>query len=60
MKNIDTLLHARWIIPVDNKQRYLEQHCIAINEEKIIDILPSAQAKARYSARVNRDYHRTH
>ena len=57
MKNIDTLLHARWIIPVDNKQRYLEQHCIAINEEKIIDILPSAQANARYSARVNRDYH---
>ncbi len=56
MKNIDTLLHARWIIPVDNKQRYLEQHCIAIDEEKIIDILPSAQAKARYSARVNRDY----
>ena len=56
MKNIDTLLHARWIIPVDNKQRYLEQHCIAIDEEKIIDILPSAQAKALYSARVNRDY----
>ncbi len=57
MKNIDTLLHARWIIPVDNKQRYLEQHCIAIDEEKIIDILPSADAKALYSARVNRDYH---
>jgi 5-methylthioadenosine/S-adenosylhomocysteine deaminase len=56
MKNIDTLLHARWIIPVDNKQRYLEQHCIAIDEEKIIDILPSAQAKTRYSARVSRDY----
>jgi 5-methylthioadenosine/S-adenosylhomocysteine deaminase len=57
MKNIDTLLHARWIIPVDNKQRYLEQHCIAIDEEKIIDILPSADAKTLYSARVNRDYH---
>ena len=56
MKNIDTLLHARWIIPVDNKQRYLEQHCIAIHEKKIIDILPSTQAKARYSARVSRDY----
>ncbi len=56
MKNIDTLLHARWVIPVDSKQRYLEQHCIAINEKKIIDILPSAEAKTRYSARVNRDY----
>ncbi len=57
MKNIDTLLHARWIIPVDNKQRYLEQHCIAIDEKKIIDILPTAQAKIQYNARVNRDYH---
>ncbi len=44
MKNIDTLLHARWIIPVDNKHRYLEQHSIAIHEEKIIDILPSDEA----------------
>jgi 5-methylthioadenosine/S-adenosylhomocysteine deaminase len=57
MKNIDTLLHARWVIPVDNKQRNLEQHCIAIDEKKIIDILPSALAKTRYNARVNRNYH---
>jgi 5-methylthioadenosine/S-adenosylhomocysteine deaminase len=58
MKNIDTLLHARWIVPVDNKQRYLEQHCIAIDEDKIIDILPSVDAKTLYSARVNRDYNK--
>ena len=56
MKNIDTLLHARWIIPVDNKHRYLEQHSIAIHEEKIIDILPSDEAKNQYSAKVSRDY----
>ena len=56
MKNIDTLLHARWIIPVDNKHRYLEQHAIAIHEEKIIDILPSDEAKKQYSAKVSRDY----
>jgi len=56
MKNIDTLLHARWIIPVAGKQRYLEQHCIAIDNKKIIDILPDEQAKIQYRARVNRDY----
>lgn len=56
MKNIDTLLHARWIIPVAGKQRYLEQHCIAIDNKKIIDILPDEQAKIQYHARVNRDY----
>jgi len=56
MKNIDTLLHARWIIPVDNKNRYLEKHAIAIHEEKIIDILPGSEAKTRYNASVSRNY----
>lgn len=55
-KNIDTLLHAKWVVPVDNKHRYLEQHAIAIHEDKIVDILPSAEAKQKYKANVNRDY----
>jgi len=56
MKKIDTLLHAKWVIPVDNKQRYLEQHSVAIHEGKIIDILPSQAAKKSYDADVIRDY----
>ena len=56
IQHIDTLLHARWIIPVDNKHRYLENHAIAIHEDKIVDILPSEQANNRYSADVNRRY----
>jgi len=56
MKNIDTLLHARWVVPVDNKNRYLEHHCIAIHEEKIVDILPSSEAKNKYTADVSREY----
>ena len=54
--NIDTLLHAKWIVPVDNKHRYLEHHSIAIHEDKIIDILPTALAKEKYSANINRSY----
>ncbi|MBL4712646.1 MAG: TRZ/ATZ family hydrolase [Gammaproteobacteria bacterium] len=56
MKNIDTMLHARWVVPVDNKQRFLEKHCIAVHEGKIIDILPSTQAHLKYNAKVNRHY----
>ena len=56
MKNIDTLLHARWVIPVDNKSRYLEDHCIAIHEDKILEVLPSKEATDRYSASVTRNY----
>jgi len=54
--SIDTLLHAKWIVPVDNKHRYLEHHSIAINEDKIIDILPTSQAKKKYEASVSRSY----
>ena len=53
---IDTLLHAKWIIPVDNKYRFLEYHSIAIQEDKIIDILPTDQAKNKYRAEIERSY----
>ena len=56
MKNIDTILHAKWIIPVDNKHRYLEHHSIAIHEDKILEILPTRLANDKYSAGVNRTY----
>ena len=53
---IDTLLHAKWVVPVDGKHRYLEQHSIAIHENKIIDILPTSLAKKKYNANTNRTY----
>jgi len=56
IKHIDTLLHAKWIIPVDGIHRYLENHAIAIDEGRIIDILPSRQANDKYRASVNRGY----
>ena len=54
--NIDTLLHAKWIIPVDSVHRYLERHAIAIHDDKIIDILPSTLAEKKYKANTNRNY----
>jgi 5-methylthioadenosine/S-adenosylhomocysteine deaminase len=56
MKSIDTLLHARWIIPVDDRHRYLEHHSIAIHDDKILEILPTPQANEKYSANINRSY----
>jgi 5-methylthioadenosine/S-adenosylhomocysteine deaminase len=56
MNNIDTLLHARWIIPVDDRHRYLEDHSIAIHGDKILEILPTQQAREKYSAHINRTY----
>ena len=56
MKSIDTLLHARWIIPVEGEKTCLEQHSIAIHEERILDILPTDEAKQRYNAQTENKY----
>ncbi len=48
--NIDALIHARWIIPVEPAGTVLEQHALAINEGRIIDILDSTKADKHYSA----------
>jgi 5-methylthioadenosine/S-adenosylhomocysteine deaminase len=50
METIDTLLHARWVVPVEPAGVVLEHHSIAIRSGKIVALLPSAEAKARYRA----------
>ncbi|MDH5387968.1 MAG: TRZ/ATZ family hydrolase [Gammaproteobacteria bacterium] len=56
MKNVSTLLHARWIIPVDGNEHCLADHSIAIHEERILDILPTVRAKETYHAQTEIDY----
>lgn len=51
MNNIDLLLHANYIVTVDNDNRVLKDHCLAIDAGKIVDILPSADAINLYRAK---------
>jgi len=58
--NIDTLINARWVIPVDTantnraksnpENNILEHHSLAINDGKILAILPTAKAQDKYTA----------
>jgi len=48
---IDTLIHAKWIIPVDTDFSVLEDHSIAIDHGRIIDLLPTEEASNKYTAR---------
>lgn len=48
--DVDLLIHARWIVPVNARQDVLDNHCLAIRDGLIVDILPSAQADQRYQA----------
>ena len=48
---VDTLIHAKWIIPVEPENAVYEDHSIAIREDRIEALLPTAAARAEYSAR---------
>jgi 5-methylthioadenosine/S-adenosylhomocysteine deaminase len=56
MKNIDTLMHARWVIPVTAGNPRLHLHSIAVHEGRIVDILPTDAANIEYAAGTTFDY----
>lgn len=52
LQTIDTLITAPWVVPIE-PEGYLEDYAIAINNGKIIDILPIYSAKHYYNANYN-------
>lgn len=50
MRQIDTLLHAKWIIPVQPEQVTLENHSLAVHNGRIMDLLPRQEAAEKYQA----------
>ena len=50
METIDTLIEARWVIPVEPAGAALEHHAVAINGGNIVALLPTALARQRFSA----------
>ncbi len=48
--NVDTLIHAKWIIPVEPKNTVYENHSIAIKDGKIEALLPSYKARNKFTA----------
>ncbi len=50
MQNIDILIHARWIAPVEPANTVHTDHAIAVHEGRIIEILPSEEAARHYRA----------
>jgi len=48
--SVDSLIHARWVIPVEPESTVLDHHAIAIRDGRIVDILPNADARMRYTA----------
>jgi 5-methylthioadenosine/S-adenosylhomocysteine deaminase len=58
MRAIETLLHARWVIPVEPHGMVLAHHSIAIDEGRIAAILPGAEARRTFQARTEVELNR--
>ena len=50
-EDVDSLIHARWIIPVNDGPEVLEHHSLAIRDGRILAILPRDVADIRFQAR---------
>ncbi len=48
--NVDTLIHAKWIIPVEPKNTVYENHSIAIKDGKIEALLSTDKARSKFTA----------
>ena len=51
MIEVDTLIDAAWVVPVEPTQTVLAGHSVAVKNGAIVAILPSPQAPEQFSAR---------
>lgn len=56
MKKVDQLIHAKWIITCEENNRVLENHSMAINEGKIVAILPQEEADQTFQANTSETF----
>ena len=47
----DLRIEVRWIVPVPSRKVVLKDHSLLVRDGRILDVLPSAAAAERYSAR---------
>lgn len=50
MDKIDTLIRARWLIPIEPLGRVLEHHAIAIRTGRIVAVGPAEELAAKFAA----------
>lgn len=50
MQPIDLLVFPRWLVPVEPAGLVLEQHALAVDGGRILELLPAAEATQRYQA----------
>ena len=49
MESVDQIIHARWVLPIIPRDTVLEHHAVAIRDGRILALVPSAEAAARFA-----------
>jgi 5-methylthioadenosine/S-adenosylhomocysteine deaminase len=52
MQAVDTMITARWVLPIEPSATLLEWHSVVVHQGRIVAVLPREQALARYRADV--------
>jgi 5-methylthioadenosine/S-adenosylhomocysteine deaminase len=53
--DIDALICARWVIPMEPDAAALPRHAVAIDGGRIVAVLPAEQARAQFNAQVRHE-----
>jgi 5-methylthioadenosine/S-adenosylhomocysteine deaminase len=48
---VDLVIEARWVVPVEPHAVVLEHHAVAVQGDRIVALLPIAEARTRYAPR---------
>jgi len=56
MNSVDTVIHARWVIPVTQDDPILENHSVVVHAGKIVVILPTDEAREQFQGHIENDY----
>jgi len=59
MQQVDTLIAARWVVPIEPAGRVLEHHTVAVRQGRIVAVVPAAEASEQFAAleRIERPGH---
>ncbi|BDU20662.1 TRZ/ATZ family hydrolase [Dyella sp. GSA-30] len=50
-QTVDLCIEARWVVPVEPHGVVLEDHTVVVDKDRIVALLPTAQARAAYAPR---------
>ena len=60
MIHVDTIIRAKWVVPMEGKDTFLEDHSVVINHGKIKDIVCTQSLSDKYSANQTHYLDETH